>query len=199
MNIIETFPISVGHINSVGISNSLIEEYKDYINTLPFNESPISNFTLEQQLLDNPLFKDLKKIIIQNSKNYLDTLGFIDINLEIINSWATRTYPTQYSHSHIHRNSYISGIYYLTEGSRLEFYDPTRFNWFVDIPKRGDSTTQSNFDTTWVQPLPDVLLLFPSFLEHQITPHTENTTRMSIAFNIVPRGTVGYNTSYLKM
>jgi len=41
--------------------------------------------------------------------------------------------------------------------------------------------------------------MFPSHLEHMVTPNLTTTPRYSLAFNFFARGTVGGGTSELKL
>ena len=40
-------------------------------------------------------------------------------------------------------------------------------------------------------PSPNLLLIFPSYLEHQVLHHNNDNPRCSLAFNIIPLGTYG--------
>ena len=46
--------------------------------------------------------------------------------------------------------------------------------------------------TIWkIQPQKNCLLIFPSYLQHSIEKSIEDTTRYSLAFNIIPVGEYG--------
>ena len=48
-----------------------------------------------------------------------------------------------------------------------------------------------NSNSVIIDPEPKLLLLFPSYLGHQILYHNINTERLSLAFNIMPSGQWG--------
>ena len=54
---------------------------------------------------------------------------------------------------------------------------------------------KSNSNAWVITPRPKLLLLFPSYLEHEILLHNVNTDRNSLAFNIVPTGRWGMSDS----
>ena len=54
---------------------------------------------------------------------------------------------------------------------------------------------KSNSNAWIITPRPKLLLLFPSYLEHEILLHNVNTDRNSLAFNIVPTGRWGMSDS----
>jgi uncharacterized protein (TIGR02466 family) len=194
MQFLQIFPTHLGIIPKVGTSKSTLEQYKNYIENIPFDYHSNYNNSTDQNILENPLFKDLKSKIINFSKNYLDKLEHIYEDLQISTSWATKTFKDQESTRHLHVNSYLSGTFYLTAGSNLIFSNPLENSWTFGLDKKDGPE-----NSIWVKPNSDLLIIFPSFLLHKISPHIEDNTRISIAFNIVPKGKIGTPTTYLNL
>lgn len=194
MQFYQIFPTHLGITPKIGTSKFVLEQYKNYIENIPFEYSDYCNNSIDQNILENSLFKNLKNEIINSSKNYLNKLEHIYEDLRISTSWATKTFKGQESESHFHSNSYLSGIFYLTKGSSLTFKNPSATSWgFLLDKKEGPETFVQ------IKPNPDLLIIFPSFLNHSISLHTEDNTRISIAFNIVPKGVIGTPTTYLNL
>lgn len=116
--------------------------------------------------------------------------------LKITGMWANKSSKMQYHHKHSHANSIVSGILYLTDsikGGNTIFYmkDP----WYqihndghILLDPNGNSTIeiQSN-----IQPKYGKLIIFPSTIQHNVTPIIDNSIRYTIAFNTFLDGNIG--------
>ena len=110
----------------------------------------------------------------------------------ITTSWITKTLKGGYSHNHRHRNSFWSGVYYFQDeyedgSAELCFSNPNEQLSdviFEENDIKEDVIVNSN--SAIFNPEPKLLLLFPSYLGHQILHHGINTERLSLAFNIMP-------------
>ena len=119
-------------------------------------------------------------------------MQYLDKDYIITTSWLTNTTKGTSSATHNHRNSFWSGVYYYQNDyplgtAPISFYNPnqeiTSFNFTEDDI---ESYNLRNTYTFSVKPESKTLLLFPSYLYHQIMEHNINTNRLSLAFNIVP-------------
>ena len=124
-------------------------------------------------------------------------LGYKKRDYAITTSWFSLTNKGEGSQNHKHKNSFWSCIYYYQkeycEGTgKILFESPncTEFDFYFsdcDI----EQFNNLNGMTATIVPKPNLLLMFPSYLKHQITKHNNNTSRSSLAFNIVPLGRWG--------
>ena len=60
---------------------------------------------------------DIKSFCEHELERYLKEIEGIDTDratLRITQSWLNRTKPQEHHHSHYHRNSYLSGVFYIT-------------------------------------------------------------------------------------
>ena len=115
-------------------------------------------FTTYNQLniLNVPTLKDLRKQIT----DILDKHGLL-----LNNNFAQRYNKLDYHGVHIHPNSRYSGILYLSsEGTPTVFYD----QWFESYEQPVEENT---------------LLLFPSYIPHEVRFLTEDEDRLVISFN----------------
>ena len=102
--------------------------------------------------------------------------------------WANITRHGGYNKLHNHPNSQWSGVYYVTAGEpdrawedngKLELIDPrTGINMVV----LKDSLIDGRYI---VEPIPGLMVIFPSWLKHLVHPFYGTGDRISIAFNVI--------------
>lgn len=125
-------------------------------------------------------FADLEKIIDKHVRTYIKSLKFeFTARPQIwMNSCWANVMPAMAHHSsHIHPLSFISGTYYLKvpkQASSIKFEDP-RLVAFMGSPQRS-----SHFE---IQPREGQIVLFESWLRHEVPAHTGKQERISISFN----------------
>ena len=117
-----------------------------------------------------------------------------NVNYRIFSSWLTKTAPGDFSRSHRHSNSWLSGVYYPKgdSGFSIRFHYDNRTQFFTP-------PTEYNIynSTEWViVPEDNHLILFFSQLRHEIMLNQSNKDRYSLAFNILPKGGFGAEDSY---
>ena len=86
---------------------------------------------------------------------------------------------------HIHPHSAISGTYYvaLPKGaSAIKFEDP-RLALMMAAPPRKTKTRGHNQTFVTIAPKPGTVLLWESWLRHEVPPNTARGMRISISFN----------------
>jgi len=120
----------------------------------------------------------LKKILMLDNTNY-----------RIFNSWLTKAKPKGFSHSHLHTNSWLSGVYYPKgdPGFSIKFFHDNRTQFFT-LPTSYNIYNSSD----WVIiPEDNFLILFFSQLRHKIMPNNSTKDRFSLSFNLLPKGEFG--------
>ena len=104
-----------------------------------------------------------------------------------LHGWANVNRDSHYNRLHTHPGSHWSGVYYVSTGEPdparpqngvIEFHDPRHISATMRIPgfRFGQQLE--------VQPFPGLMLLFPSWLEHWVTPFHGKGERISIAYNL---------------
>jgi len=116
-----------------------------------------------------------------------------DLDFYITQSWLNITKPGETHHSHFHRNSIISGVFYISteEDDKITFSDPNaKIKVIIDLAAKEYNLWNS---TTWFFPVDNnELVIFPSWLEHKVESNEKATTdRISLSFNTFVRGTLG--------
>ena len=166
-------------------------------NVIPnrYNFVTKENYILDKDLpsfkkfFDKCIKKYVEKVII-GEDYYKDTF---DINFKITQSWINLSVPGSLGHhEHRHSNSFISGVFYVDVD---DSYDQISFiNSFLadrDLVIGKCKTNCFNSDE-WDYPVKNGhLVLFPSYQYHFVKPLKGNKNRISLAFNVMPCGTLG--------
>jgi len=189
------------HLQNIPICANTLFIYKLDIKedlTLKFIEEKFKS-TQSQSLISEDLniLKKYKKLNKEINKTIDATLKEIlmlkNINYRIFTSWLTRVKPEDFSHSHSHSNSWLSGIYY-PKGDpgfsiRFSYDNMTRF--FTPATKYNIFNSRE-----WtIVPEDNLLVLFFSQLRHKIMPNESKKDRFSLSFNLLPRGEFGIDDS----
>jgi uncharacterized protein (TIGR02466 family) len=99
-------------------------------------------------------------------------------------AWANVNTTGASNKLHVHPSANISGVYYVDAGNavapdsgRLEFLDPR------NRPNMFETAGTDRNDWFCMAPKSGLLVLFPSWLYHAVTPYDGARDRVSIAFN----------------
>jgi len=88
---------------------------------------------------------------------------------------------------HRHPMSYLSAIFYLTEGPPTVFLDPLRDREWGQMHLDGGPASESR---AFVHPGAGGLVIFPSYVIHSSVENTSDIDRYTIAFNTFPSGII---------
>ena len=102
-------------------------------------------------------------------------------------SWVNRSDAKKGDHHSPHRHpmSYLSGIFYLTEGPPTVFLDPIQLREWQQFHLDGGPIEDSE---RYVHPGVGGCFIFPSWLIHATIANTSDVNRYTIAFNTFPQG-----------
>jgi uncharacterized protein (TIGR02466 family) len=159
--------------------------------------------TKDNYILNRKEFKNVKKFLDKQCKEYLDTVICPKNNLElyITQSWLNYTNTNQYHHKHEHPNSVMSGVFYFNsdiKNDKILFSHPIPYK---QIKPETDNTKFNLWNSdTWFFPVETGnLFMFPSSTTHQVETKTGTNTRISLAFNTFYKGSVGSNTNLTEL
>lgn len=112
--------------------------------------------------------------------------------ISITTMWGNMTdsFSGDQHHQHKHPLSFISGVFYLSEGSNTVFFNPSNFEMFHVWKNLPDERDGYMYEHT---PKVGELILFPSWLQHSTRPHRGNHHRHTISINTLPSGLVNSN------
>ena len=127
----------------------------------------------------DPAFGDLAKLLTRHAAKFAGECAFELARKPRLDSlWANLLKSGGHHSGHIHPHSIISGTFYVEvpNGSGdIRFEDP-RLPLMMAAPPRADT-----FVT--VQPRPGLLLMWESWLRHEVLPGPGKGERLSISFN----------------
>ena len=136
---------------------------------------------------DHPIFLDLYG---KTKEHILNILGIYDLkeigNIDFSLPWINISKPGDFNWPHKHFDSHFSLIYYLKvpkKSGDLIFSNPlTQGNNFY--LKEFNNYNSSNANTFKYTPRENMLILFPSNIEHAVERNKSKHDRISIAFDI---------------
>ena len=130
---------------------------------------------------------DLKKLLDRHAKAFAAELGLdlADGRLRLDSLWVNVLEPGGTHTGHIHPHSVISGTVYVVAppgASGLKLEDP-RLPMMMAAPTRRPDAPEQLRPFVTVHPRPGQLLLWESWLRHEVLPGTARGERLSVSFN----------------
>ena len=151
-------------------------------------------------ILNEKPFVNIKKELHLKVKDYFDKIISPANNITpyITQSWLNYTETNQYHHKHQHPNSLVSGVFYINcnkEHDKIKFFNDTYKTIRLEIKE----WNLWNSETWWFSVKTGDVILFPSSLTHMVETKQGDNTRISLAFNVFIKGTVGNNKSLTEL
>jgi uncharacterized protein (TIGR02466 family) len=146
-------------------------------------------------ILNEKPFENIKKELDLRVKDYFEkVISSTDkITPYITQSWLNYTETNQYHHKHAHPNSLVSGVFYINcheELDKIKFFDDK----YKTIKLETKDWNLFNSETWWFTVKTGDIIMFPSSLTHMVETKEGTNTRISLAFNVFVKGTLGDNT-----
>lgn len=127
----------------------------------------------------DPAFSDLAKHLSRHAATFARECSFeLAKKLRLDSVWVNLLNAGGHHSGHIHPHGVISGTFYVEapEGSGpIRFEDP-RLPLMMAAPQRPDTFVTA-------QPRPGLLLLWESWLRHEVLPGSGRGQRLSVSFN----------------
>jgi uncharacterized protein (TIGR02466 family) len=168
---------------------SLVQEEKLNAFNNEGNLSSVNNY-----ILNHELFSLLKEELDLKIKDYFNKVMCTTdaITPYITQSWLNYTETNQYHHKHEHPNSLVSGVFYINCHKK---FDKIKFfkNQYKAIKPEVKEWNMWNSETWWFSVKTGDIILFPSSLTHMVENKEGTNTRISLAFNVFIKGTIGNN------
>ena len=126
---------------------------------------------------------ELHNLILNAIDLYVEQTG-ITIKKDSLGYWTQDYRETgQYHELHAHGVSGISGVYWIQANDaagQFVFHNPDPIHEFVT--KHGNSKYVSS--KIYLKPIAGMLILFPSYIKHEVEPSKEGAIRATLAFNL---------------
>lgn len=170
---------------------SALNKYKE--NVCDQGEGSFMSNEFPPRLLEHPDLKHIKDGIMTHFHTFMyEALGVgPETDAIFTTSWLAAIEKGGYVHSHSHANCWFSGLLYFdddyTKSVPLHLKDPNTCQSIINVNTRNYNL---GYPVT-IQPEPNLLIFFPSYIVHQSEPQKEDKKRWSLAFNFYPRGKIG--------
>ena len=187
MDIVNIFPTPIGLVDIEYQFTSKQKEFflnVDRENNIG-NQGSVNRNILDEKILEGFKYEITKKLNIYFKKIYVPEKN---VSLRITQSWLNYTEMGGFHHTHHHRNSFISGVYYIqtTENDKIMFFSDIKNIFSID-PQEYNIW---NSEIYWMPCKEKSLILFPSSLNHSVEP-VEKGLRISLSFNTFLVGELG--------
>ncbi|MDR2212017.1 MAG: 2OG-Fe(II) oxygenase family protein, partial [Pseudomonadales bacterium] len=170
LDLVDLFPKTVGVSQLQSLTPEVIAKAKELIDIGSDYHIPgDGGFTHEQQLLNKAVFREVKQEILGLCREFADAHSHIVEDIAICNSWGNVVNHGDIIRHHSHTNSYISGSFYLTEGSAFNIINDEFHLQFGFSPAiRGADQNYRSMESFNINPKPGRIVLFPSNLRHMV-------------------------------
>ncbi len=169
------------------VSNETLGQYKNGMGNI------ISENT---HILDRPELSNLKDYIQKNLNTYAHEVMRIQDSCEfyITQSWINFNKKGMWHLTHTHQNSIISGCFYIAGGNcPITFFHSSspRFGMGGGFDFQYKDHNIYNSQSWWLNNENGRVVIFPSWVQHQVAVNTHEETRISLAWNTFFKGSVG--------
>ena len=130
-----------------------------------------------------PEFAALAVQVDRHVRGFARQLQFARTRLVLDSLWINVMAPGGVHAAHIHPHSAVSGTYYvaLPKGSSAIRFEDPRLGLMMAAPAKRATARDKPFVT--LTPKPGTLLLWESWLRHDVPPHGGRGQRVSVSFN----------------
>ena len=172
-----------------------IESHSTFIRRNDSNASSINTY-----ILNEPEMAGLNKFVTIQLNEYLKQVYKPKYPAEafITQSWLNWTKKGEFHHKHVHPNSFISGVLYISTDSTK---DTITFHssGYKQLHLAADIFDIMNSDSWWFNVKTGDIVMFPSSLTHNVENVIADDVRVSLAFNSFIKGTFGDSRSLTEL
>ena len=162
--------------DTAGIRWSRDKGYRGYTSYASLNDLPRRD----------PAFMDLKKLLDRHAAKFAAELAFdLPRKPKLDSLWVNLLRAGGHHSAHIHPHSILSGTLYVEapKGSGpIRFEDP-RLPLMMAAPVRRDDAPDQLRSFVSVDPRPGLLLMWESWLRHEVLAGSAKADRLTISFN----------------
>lgn len=132
----------------------------------------------------DPAFNDLQRLFARHAAAFARELAW-DHKPRLDSLWVNLLKPGGHHSGHIHPHSILSGTFYVEtapDSGAIRFEDP-RLAMMMAAPVRSDQAPEELRPFIDVAPRPGLLLMWESWLRHEVLPGKAKDDRLSVSFN----------------
>ena len=150
--------------------------YKGYTSYASLNDLPRRD----------PAFAALQRLLVRHAGGFAEELAFdLGRKPKLDSLWVNLMKPGGHHSAHIHPHSILSGTLYVevpNGGGSIRYEDP-RLPMMMAAPMRHEDAPEELRSFVTIQPRRGLLLMWESWLRHEVLPGTAKEDRLSISFN----------------
>lgn len=165
---------SLAEDDGAGIRWSREHGYKGYTSYASLNDLPRRD----------PVFDYLKRVLTKHAAAFAKALAW-DVKPKLDSLWVNLLKGGGHHNAHLHPHSILSGTLYVevpAGSGAIRFEDP-RLPMMMAAPVRTENAPEPLRPFVDVAPAPGLLLLWESWLRHEVRPNTGRGERLSVSFN----------------
>jgi len=172
------------HSDHLDFYKSKLYCWLDTVGTIRTNIFEVDSTHLtNNKLHTDPMFSTLANSILDQAKIFSKEFGYSDTIIDklFINSmWANLSREGDYLESHIHQNSFLSGVFYIQSPpkSLICFYDHS------DMSMIPEKLTPLSYTIATYDCIPSRLLMWKSNLQHSTPKQPAGVEKLIVSFNI---------------
>ena len=148
--------------------------YKGYTSYASFNDLPKRD----------PAFSALQKLLTKHATAFAKELAW-GVKPKLDSLWVNLLKPGGHHSAHLHPHSILSGTLYVevpADSGAIRFEDP-RLPMMMAAPVRRSDAPEELRTFSTIEPAPGLLLMWESWLRHEVLPGAAKADRLSISFN----------------
>ena len=167
---------SLAKDDAAGVRWSKEHRYSGYTSYASLNDLPRRDAAVSE----------LCKLLSRHAARFAQDSAFdLDRKPRLDSLWVNLLKSGGHHSGHVHPNSLISGTFYVEvpRGSgAIRFEDP-RLQLMMAAPPRDKNAPEDLQPFVSIEPRPGLLLMWESWLRHEVLPGTGRGERLSISFN----------------
>ena len=187
------FPSTIGREEHPEWVDDLLPKVKNFFETQTSNPNFYANgkttHNMNIDLVNHPDYSKFCTFITGKGRDFLELQGYNPDPIKFNPYFFLNYFKEGSAHpKHVHSQCTISGIFYLQTppGSADIRFTPNQpfrdfFDYMFNIK---DPTNWFAFDHFDYKPYPGLLLMWPSWLYHEVRPNQSTDPRISIVFNL---------------
>jgi len=146
-------------------------------------------------ILNEKPFINIKKELDKRVQDYFNKVLATtnQVTPYITQSWLNYTTENQFHHKHEHPNSLVSGVFYINCDENFDKIVFFKKDIYQHIKPEVKDWNVWNSESWFFELKTGDIILFPSSLTHMVETKKGNNTRISLAFNVFIKGTIGDN------
>lgn len=177
-------------------SESLNADLREYVLEIEKSEESLKksnvggwHSSLDFLARDAPAIQQLRERLWTFTQDLIQQFSQVEKKPNFrIDGWANVLRKGQYHSVHSHPNATWSGVYYVTGNEEVKD-QPFSGRFELLDPRPGASLNYADSSTLYsrflLNPKPGQMLVFPSWMQHQVHPYFGDTERITIAFNVM--------------